>query len=305
MKTTTRRIAIAALLVAGSASPARAQPFDAVWVPLECEDQPMTDLANDESGAVDERDIVGDVDNPAGFRAADGTFAYFRLRLDATPTEDTGALRPFAWGLELDLDGDYTTYEILIMASGLSQEVLLYSNDTTTLPNDPNDPADDPPVAVYTWASAGQSVEADSSFDGDADAFLDIAIPWDDLEPLGVGRVSEVGVWAASSSSDTSLDADFACHDGSTGDPDLDDIVSDDTVVDPDADSDGDGFSDADEIDAGSDPDDPDSVPDGGGTGETDLEGGGGCAAGSNGSEPWPALLLLAAALAWIRRRCS
>jgi hypothetical protein len=294
---------IAVLLVMATAGPAAAQDFPPAsdWAALYCDDEPMGDLVADEAGAIDERDIVGDPVAPAGLRAIDADFAYFRLRLDQDPAETNGVLRPFAWGLEIDIDDDSSSYEILILASGLTQSVLLFTNDVTTLENDPTDPADEPPVAEYGWADNGRTVEAGSDFGGDADYFLDVAIPWDDLQATGLFPFTPMAAWAASSTQDNTLDGDFACHDGGGGDPDLDDIVSDPTVIDPDLDSDGDGFSDADEVAGGSDPDDPDSVPGGGGSGDGELEGGGGCAVAGPGA-PLPALLALLL-LACRRRR--
>ncbi len=284
-------------------------PDDADWVPFFCGDLAMRDGVLDEPDAIDDRDLVGDEDAPTGLRAADDDFFYLRLRLEADP-QDGAVLRPFSWGFAFDLDLDRTTYEVLVLADGVAGQVVLFDNTEVTIDDDPTDPADLPPVAVYEYADAGDSVEADSAFGGDEDFFLDVAVPWADLEPLGLFPDSEIHVWAASSESADRLDGDFACHDGASGAPGGDDTASDLTVADPDIDSDGDGFSDAEEVEEGSDPEDPDDTPEGtggddggdagdgdGGVDEPRLEGGAGCAAA--GGEPGAlcvlALLLLLA----------
>jgi MYXO-CTERM domain-containing protein len=218
--------------------------------------------------------------------------------LDTDPVAG-GSLRPFTWGWEIDLDSDRTTYEILILVDGMgggTGSVVLFENTTITLANDPNDPADQPPISSYPFADNGRSIVAvGSSFGGGADYFLDAAIPWADLEPLGLQASTSTYVWAASSSSRQSLNADFACHNGATGDPTLDGISDPD---DPNADTDGDGSSDADELDAGTDPNDPNDFPV---LGDTRLEGGGGCT--TAGPATWAMALLVLVLAAGVRRR--
>jgi hypothetical protein len=301
--------AVLALIGAGERlASAQSFPPERSWHPFYCGDEVMFDAVDDEVDAIDERDVVGDVREPAGLRAADDDFLYLRLRLDRDPV--TGAvLTPFTWGMEFDLDLDPTNYEVLILADGVAGEVNLFENTVIELENDPSDPADEPPVATYAIEDASESAETDdqSDFGGTEDRFIDIAVPWDDLAPLGLAPDSDIGVWVASSSSQISLDGDFACHDGGSGAPSLDEVMSDRTVADPDLDSDGDGFADAEEIAEGSDPDDPEDVPpDQAGPGEPRLEGGGGCAAGGGGASDTAALLALALLpLAFRARRAS
>ncbi|HEU0031098.1 MAG TPA: thrombospondin type 3 repeat-containing protein [Kofleriaceae bacterium] len=288
---------IATLALAARAEAAVTFPGDASYIPLACEGTRMTDLYADEAGALMERDIVGDLGAPAGFRASDATNLYLRLRLDQDPAPG-GAVRPFSWGFEIDLDGNLTDYELLILVSGIGGAgmVSVFTNNTVTLPNDPNDPADQPAVMAFAFADNGRStIAGDSSFGGDDDFFLDFAIPWSVLAPLGLDHDTPIFVWAASSSTDNSLNGDFACHDGATGDPLLDAIASDGTVGDPTLDTDGDGFTDAEEVSAGSDPLDPNSIP------TVRLEGGGGCT--TSGGDSLAGALLGIVALARCRRR--
>ena len=236
---------------------ARAQvafPPDAAWIPLRCNRVAMNDRYQDQAGALDERDIVGTTAAPAGLRASDATNLYLRMRLDKDPAPG-GAVRPFAWGMQFDLDGDLTTYELMVVVDGIggpAGTVSVFRNKTTTQPNDPADPADAPAAATAPFAMTARSVTAPGSNNGgNADFFLDFAVPWSVLAPLGLDRTTRTYVWAATSSSATSMNGDLACQDGASGPAHLDVTASD-----------------------------PTTGP--GGVGQ--LQGGGGCAAGGTGS---------------------
>lgn len=294
-------VAACATLLAASPATAQVIPSGNSWVALRCGLRPMTDPLRDQKNANDERDIVGDTTAPAGYRAADKSFLYLRIRLDKEVINGKD-LRPFAWGVEFDTDRKLSTYEVLALVDGKTDKILLYKNTQTTLPNDPNDPADTPPVKTYDFSSNGSAAKATgSAFGGNADGFLSFALPWKDIEPLGLKPTTPLVVWVGTSSNSNSLNGDFACHDGSTGSATLSAIASDRTVLDPTVDSDGDGFTDQVEINRGSNPNDKNSVPGGGtggggdggsGTGGGDggtgpsgvvrMEGGGGCSAGSS-----------------------
>jgi MYXO-CTERM domain-containing protein len=213
-----RNFMAAAALTVALAAPAQAQTFPTTFSPLYCGRGFMTDGYRDQSGAVDERDIVGSAADPAGLRAVDAQFLYLRLRVDASPMQGNG-LRPFAWGFEFSTDGNPANYEILIAVDGAADMVRLYRNTTTTMPDSPADPADQPPVMSYPFAQNGRLVDAGPSLfgGGGTDTFIDMAVPWSDLMPLGLTLTTRVTVWAASSSNIDRLDGDFACHDGAGG----------------------------------------------------------------------------------------
>ena len=254
-------------------------PPDSAYVPLRCGGAPMADRVGDQPGALEERDLVGEAAAPAGLRAADETHLFLRLRLEEDPAP-AGAIRPFAWGLQFDLDGDLTDYELMVLVDGISGgagTIGLFRNTTTVLRNDPNDPADQPAASTLVFPMNGRSIAAPgSSFGGGPDFFLDVAVPWSELRPLGLDRETRTYVWAGSSSAANGLNGDIACHDGAGGAATLDGTASDETTGDPAADPRGPG-----------------------GVGR--LEGGGGCAAGGPGTPA--AALALALALASARRR--
>jgi hypothetical protein len=270
-------------ITSGTAAAQAVFPPDPLWVAFPCTGNVMTDRLGDDPAFLGELDIVGDIRAPAAFHSSDVDFLYLRIRLDEDPAP-AGIPAPFSWGFEFDLDGNLATYEVLVLVDGVADSVVLFDNTATTLANDPADPADLPPIATYPFAAAARSIDVDDDF------FLDIAVPWEDLRTLGLDHTTRVSVWVGSSDLADGLDGDLACHDGGTGVPTLDGTASGETAGDPAIDSDGDGFTDAEEIEAGSDPDDANSIP------LIRLEGGGGCDAGGG------ATLACALALLGLRR---
>lgn len=277
-------VVLACVVVPGAAHAQVAFPSETAWVPLRCARAPMTDPFADQAGAIDERDLVGAAASPAGLRAGDTNNLYLRLRLEEDPAP-AGQVRPYSWGMQFDLDRDLMTYEVMVLVDGIggpAGTVSLLRNTATTVRNDPSDPADQPAAATYPFAMNARTLVAPGSTYGDnADYFLDIAVPWPALRPLGLDRDTITQVWAATSSVATGFNGDLACHDGTGGPARLDGAASDETTGDPTMDPNGGG---------------------GGGTGR--LEGGGGCTAGRAGtSSAVPAFVLLLLALTRRRRR--
>jgi hypothetical protein len=258
----TRIPIVLVLLLAPAAAHAQVVfPADSAYLPLRCGNANMTDAFADESGALDERDIVGDVDHPAGLRASDATNLYLRMRLEDDPAP-AGQVSSFSWGMEYDLDDDPRDYELLILVEGIAGTagtVNVFTNATTTNANDPSDPADQPAVNTYTFTNNARTLVAPGTTNGgSADFWLDFAVPWSALMAHGLDHDTPTRVWVGSSSASNSLNGDFACHDGAGGAATLEGTASDDTTGDP--------------TDPGA----------GGGTGR--LEGGAGCAIGGSGN---------------------
>lgn len=272
----TKYVLATLVLATATASAATTFPPITAFTPLRCGGQPMTDPFGDDAADPGVRDVVGDSSTPVALRAADDQLLYLRMRVDEDPRPG-GMLDAYSWGMEFDLDGDLSTYELLILVDGTggpAGKISVFTNHTTTLANDGNDPADTPAVTTYMFADNGQTgVAPCSNFGGTPDYFIDFAIPWTALQPLGLDHDTPTHVWVASSSSADSLNGDFACEDARSGAVHLDTSGSDPTTGDP-----------ADEMT--------------GPTGALRLEGGGGCNAG--GGAPAPCLLL---ALLALRRR--
>jgi hypothetical protein len=251
----------------------------------------MTDPLQDQAGALYERDIVGDVGAPAGLRAADSQYLYLRFRLDRDPAPG-GTPRPYTWGILVDTDGDPSTYEVLLLADGISGMVSVYRHPSGT-PGNASDPPQQPPVESASWSTrARTAVAPGSSYDGDADYFLDFAVPWSVLRSVGLDHVTPIHMWEATSSVDTGMNSDFACN---TAIPVLDGKEPL-TAADPNMDTDGDGYSNAYELQNGTNPNDPNSHP--GGPGDVPKLAGGAC-----GGNALASVLPAAVITGWLRRR--
>ena len=279
-------IPLALVALAGTAA---AQNFPAAdYEALLCGDDPATDLRADEPDALGPRDVVGDNARPVAFRAVDDDFLYLRMRLDASPAEinDQTDLQLFAWGAAFDLDNNDDDYELLIAVGGSNDQVVIRRNTQVTIPNSPRDPADDPPAFTYPFDTNGRVVVADSQNGGDADAFLELAVPWTDLDDVGIEPDTVLSLWLGSSTLPDRLDGDLACHDarGGAADPPLRGGGSRREPLDPDGDGNGSGS--------------------GNGDGPR-LEGGGGCATAPVSSSVWLLALALAAWLGVRRLRAA
>jgi hypothetical protein len=194
-------------------------PADEDWTPLTRSGVPVWDIVGD--GQL-ERDLVGDSSTPVAFLAWDAQHLFLRIRVDTTPIQSGTTLRPYAWGMEIDTDGDLTDYEFLLMVDGIANpDVLTFQENTTQgSVGDPNDNCETV-LSSYNWLSEGRVVPAATAFNGDPDFFLDWAYPLTDLVSAGIGEGTTVALWAGSSNNPRSLASDLASETGGTTIPEL------------------------------------------------------------------------------------
>jgi hypothetical protein len=197
----------------------------------------MTDATADDSPYFKELDVVGDAASAAAYHASDATYLYLRVRWDEDPAP-TGVLKASAWGIAFDLDNDPTTYEVLVMVDGTgpTAQIEVYTNHATTVADSPLDPADQPVVATFPFAANARTVvAAGSTFGATPDYFLDFAVPWSTLVPLGLDHATSVRVWAGSSTVNDLLNGDLACVDERNGPATLQGASSSPAPADPGA----------------------------------------------------------------------
>jgi len=219
---------------------AEAWPAESDWNALyynggDFVDDPQKDSATS-------RDIVGDTTNfPAGSMYNDGTYIYFRQRLDQDPRDNSlTALDPFGWGFLFDTDGDAGDYEFLLMLDGIKapESIYLAANTTKTNISDPSDKAE-----TKTWSQLLNSAPVSgnyrvltptdpdgptSSFGGDGDYYLDYRMPFDIFKStLGLTDDSLIRLFIGSSNSAQTLTADLGT---SAGTPTLTDGLSDEVL---------------------------------------------------------------------------
>jgi hypothetical protein len=219
------------LLAAPSVASAQVWPADDAWRVLLCGAVPSFDPVADEPAAIADRDVVGDAAQPALYAFSDATHFYFRMRVDGDPSMG-GMFRPFGWAAELDTDDDRESYELLLVVDGIaSSEVVGFHRNTTQAT--PNDPADPPEALITTYPidTHARSLAATgpfaSSFGGNADFFVDWAVPLADLEAEGVLSSSLLLFVMGTSTDALAVNADVACHDAASGAPTITDTATD------------------------------------------------------------------------------
>ncbi|MED1780668.1 carboxypeptidase regulatory-like domain-containing protein [Brevibacillus fortis] len=161
-----------------------AYPSDSQFIPFMLGGSPFGDVPNDENpGSVD---LVGNSTFPVAFLAYDGTYLYFRMRVNEDPrnSQKTG-FRNFAWGYLINAAGAAGTYQWMLGVQGLRNRIALIQNTVVEF-NSWNDPAEgtngsgapnwQAPIINFDTARVRLTNDG-SSFSGDPDYFIDLVMP--------------------------------------------------------------------------------------------------------------------------------
>jgi len=114
---------------------------------------------------------------------------YFRFRLDDTPLQSPGNLKPFGWGIELDANNSILEYEFLAHTNGTGTDNSnWFQNTVQAVPDDPSDPAE---LLLQSYLPTVdfwhlEVVPDGSNFGGNPDYFFTIAIRAQDLTAAGI-----------------------------------------------------------------------------------------------------------------------
>ena len=199
-----------------------------------CKVGEASDKVGDAPAGKDERDIVGDATFPALYTYDDGSFFYFRVRLDDTPEVTTGGNKPlsqFGWGVGVDTDSDTTTIEFAVVVNGIDETVNL--TDNVSKKN-----------ALKTWQptlGAKGYVEVKkatdgSNFGGDDDYFMTVAVPMKEAADATSGAAKplfwgKIAIWISTSTNGFTLDKDFMCWDEGAGSVKLDEAATQPIII--------------------------------------------------------------------------
>ncbi len=194
------------LLSISFASSALAWPADSQWIELVKGGTAIQDAERDANGGVNV--VPDDGTHAAAFIYNDGTYLYYRLRLDGAPDQGgNGILSQFGWGFEIDTDQNADDYEWLIMCDGISSpEVVALEQNTVQLAL--GQPSDKAEIVTATWPLPGNHriILADTTIGGDADYFLDFRIPYAVFKAeTGITDSSLIRYFAGSSRSTNNL----------------------------------------------------------------------------------------------------
>jgi uncharacterized protein (TIGR03382 family) len=123
---------------------------------------------------------AGTTTDPAVQVWGDGTYLYFRLRVDANPKP--AAWEQYGWGCQIDTNSGDTAYERMVVLNGKDGRVDVWSNTTTS-----NSPADSAETLLNSYSIATHARSQAVA----ADWYVDVAAP---LSVLGLTATSSIRV---------------------------------------------------------------------------------------------------------------
>ncbi|MBF0397717.1 MAG: DUF11 domain-containing protein [Desulfobacterales bacterium] len=177
------------------------------WVPFYKNGTIVQDSISDTNGT---RNIVSDSTHAAGFIFNDGTYLYFRLRLDDDPTGSGGQgfLKPYGWGIEFDTNKNSNDYEWIMILNGIdkTESIMFQQNTVTGTLNDPSDKAE----VIYSQNTLSSSnyriVLADTSINGSQDYFIEWLFSYSSFkQATGLTDTSPIRAFLGSSPSTNNL----------------------------------------------------------------------------------------------------
>ncbi len=181
-----------------------AQTFPSDYKTITCDGMASTDDLVDENQG--QLNIVGEAGTPAYYYQTDGEFIYFRMRVDESPIGmgGQGKFQQFSWSFGVDTDGNTANgYEVLIILDGLNEVVKVVD---FTAPD---------PDFEYSTATHAKVDQAGTSLNGTTDYFIEVAVPFADLNSLGV--TGEMVIWGGSASNSSGDQKDLVCFNGTPG----------------------------------------------------------------------------------------
>lgn len=161
-----------------------AYPSDNQFVAFTLGGSPYGDVPNDESpGSVD---LVGNATFPGAYLAYDGTYLYFRLRVNEDPrNSQKNGFQNFAWGFLINTNGVAGTYQWMLGVQGLRNRIALIQNtivefdswtDQAEGTNGSGAPNWQLPIINFDTARVRLTNDG-SNFSGNPDYFIDCVVP--------------------------------------------------------------------------------------------------------------------------------
>jgi hypothetical protein len=205
-----RRTVLSVLLLigilAGPAHAALVWPSSTDWNAIQVNGGNLTDPAGPTPDTID---IRGDSTYAAGYWAHDGVngYIFFRMRLDEKPSSltsvwqfllDTDSDSGIDWIVQLDESGDNRVELVATATEGSTfKDVTLSSTVSWN-------------GATSTYAKFTDPTGDGSSFDGDNDTFLDLAVPWSSFSSAtGLSTSSSFRIALSSSTTHSGINKDF------------------------------------------------------------------------------------------------